>query len=618
MPPVSDCGALFSIAIWFGILAGLLEGLLLLVFQRINWQQWGRGIHVSAEILWISPLVDLAFFLSLAAVVAVAGRFFSRLPAARVLIFILAFLSVYDWMALTHRFYRRSCLLLALGAAVAFIRWAGKRESAAIVFWKKSAPWVIALLVLTFAGIQGGGWLRERIATAALPPAPTGSPNVLVIVIDTLRADHVSAYGYSRKTTPEIDRLASQGVLFESAIAPCSWSLPSHASLLTGRYPLDHGMVNVQPMPWLGWGKSSLRGYPTLGEELQKRGYRTGAFSANRTFFTKDVGLGRGFIHFEDYFQSAADSFLRTLYGSEFARLYLYRTEKSKVTRAIRALGMDSLLDKDSEGSFDAGGVHRIRKRAGEVNSETLRWIDANRGRPFLAFLNYFDVHDPYGSPGSALTDPARNSIAAYDNGLSYVDQSIAELMRGLQSRGLAARTLVIVTSDHGEGLGDHGLTFHGAALYWEQVHVPLVMWYPERIPAGLRIARPVSNAGIPATIMKFVQAEKTFPSPALSELWTDPAAAATWPEPISELAQTNMILAADKKVQGKVAIATDGDMYSIVSGRWHFIVHKKWGEQLYDWSTDRSENSNLIGQPDGKKIASELKAHMDTLMTAH
>src|SRR5205085_10758102 len=110
------------------------------------------------------------------------------------------------------------------GGAGAFIRWAGKREPAVIAFCKKSVVWVIALLGLTFAGIQGGGWLRERIATASLPAAATGSPNVLVVVIDTLRADHVSAYGYARQTTPEIDRLASQGVVFENAIAPCSWS----------------------------------------------------------------------------------------------------------------------------------------------------------------------------------------------------------------------------------------------------------------------------------------------------------------------------------------------------------------------------------------------------------
>ena len=109
-------------------------------------------------------------------------------------------------------------------------------------------------------------------------------------------------------------------------------------------------------MPWLGWGKNNLGGYPTLGEVLGQRGYRSGAFSANRIYFTRNVGLGRGFVHFEDYFDSVGDSFVRTLYGREFARIYLNRTEKSKATRALRYLGLESWLDKDSEGSGESEG----------------------------------------------------------------------------------------------------------------------------------------------------------------------------------------------------------------------------------------------------------------------
>ena len=127
---------------------------------------------------------------------------------------------------------------------------------------------------------------------------------MLVIVVDTLRADHVSSYGYPRPTTPNLDRLAQQGVRFENAISPCSWSLPSHVSLLTGLYQFEHGVGSVQPEPWLGWGNKGMGGFPTLGEALEHRGYRTGAFSANRTYFSRDLGFGRGFLHFEDYFHS--------------------------------------------------------------------------------------------------------------------------------------------------------------------------------------------------------------------------------------------------------------------------------------------------------------------------
>ena len=186
---------------------------------------------------------------------------------------------------------------------------------------------MVAAWVLAFAGIQGGKWLQERNAVAHLPTAAAGAPNVLVIVVDTLRADHVSSYGYARPTTPNFDRMAQQGVLFDNAISPCSWSLPSHVSLLTGLYQFEHGIGNVQPEPWLGWGRKAWAASPLWERRWSNRGYRTGAFSANRTYFSASLGFGRGFHHFEDYFHSPSDMFVRTLYGREFARIYLKRTD---------------------------------------------------------------------------------------------------------------------------------------------------------------------------------------------------------------------------------------------------------------------------------------------------
>ena len=229
--------ALFlAIALGAGMVTGFIEGIGLLLFQRINWARWGPMMHVSPEIIWISPIVDVIFFLLAALICWAIARLVPRVPAMRVLIFVLTFLTVYDWLTLTSRLYHRACLLLALGVAVAFTRWCGKREIAFLQFWKKATPWVVALWILAFAGIQGGSWLRERSSVASLPTASSNAPNVLVIVVDTLRADHVSSYGYARSTTPNLDRVAEQGVLFENAISTCSWSLPSHVSLLTGRY----------------------------------------------------------------------------------------------------------------------------------------------------------------------------------------------------------------------------------------------------------------------------------------------------------------------------------------------------------------------------------------------
>jgi arylsulfatase A-like enzyme len=537
---------------------------------------------------------------------------FPGTPALRVLFFLLVFLTGYDWLMVTARLYRRASLLLAFGIAVAFSRYLRTREQPAARLWRRSILALGPTLLLVIAAIQGGTWLTERRAASNLPSAPSGSPNVLVVVLDTLRADHLSSYGYLRGTTPEIDKVAGHGVLFENAIAPSSWTLPSHASLLTGRSVYEHGMGNVQPMPWPGWGKSSLNGLPTLGEALQKRGYRTGAFSANRIYFTSNVGLGRGFIHFEDYFYSVGDSFVRTQFGREFARLYMNRSSKSTFTRAFRTLGLGSWLDKDSEGSGDYGGVYGVRKRASEVNRESLRWVERDRQHPFFAFLNYLDVHYGYGGP-AGYPKPAWShgtAIDEYDAGLKYDDDCIGQLLTQLDQLGVLRNTIVVITSDHGEGLGDHGLIYHGAALYRELVRVPLIISYPGHVPEGIRVHRPVANTAIAGTVMDLITGnENQFPGPPLSLLWSK-SATAIWPDPASELPQTNTVVAADRLLQGKIQIATDGWMKSIVTPRWHLIVHQKHGEQLFDWQADPGELRNVAKTPEGSAVIPSLRGN--------
>jgi arylsulfatase A-like enzyme len=599
-----------------GIVTGFVEGVGLMIFQRINWARWGPMMHVSWEIIWISPVLDAILFLLLALVCVVVYRVARRLPVTRALVFLLTFLSVYDWITLTSRLYQRACFLLAIGVAVAFTRWCGKREGTFLQFWKRTTPWMVAAWVLAFAGIEGGNWLEERNAVANLPTAPPGTPNVLVIVVDTLRADHVSSYGYARPTTPNLDRLAAQGVRFDNAISPCSWSLPSHVSLLTGLYQFEHGVGSVQPEPWLGWGNKGMGGFPTLGEALERRGYRTGTFSANRTYFSRDLGFGRGFIHFEDYFQSPSDAFVRTLYGREFARIYLKRSEHSLVKRMLRKLGFASLLDQDAEGSGSYGGAFGVRKRADVVNQEVVDWIDRDRQRPFFAFLNYFDVHDPYGGPRGYPKPswPQQTDVDAYDNGVKYVDDYIGQLMAELGRRGLANNSLVIITSDHGEALGQHHLRTHGKALYWEQIHVPLVVWYPGHVPAGITVAAPASNAAIPSTIMGFLGAQRTFPFSSLSALWQT-GGVSHWPDPLSELARNAISDKEDQAARTLVPTSSTGAMKSLVTTQWQLITHETIGDQLYDWVLDPAESNNLTPTPEGQATAGDLKSRMAKVM---
>jgi arylsulfatase A-like enzyme len=164
------------------------------------------------------------------------------------------------------------------------------------------------------------------------------------------------------------------------------------------------------------------------------------------------------------------------------------------------------------------------------------------------------------------------------------------------------------VTSDHGESLGDHGLSFHGAALYRELVHVPLIISWPGRVPDGVRVAEPISNTEIAATVLSLIGAsDHSFPGPSLRSWWTGSAYDES-PSAISELPQTNTIVAADRKMQGKIPVATDGWMLSVVSPDWHLIIHQKDGAQIYKWKDDPGELKNLAETPEGRAAIVSLE----------
>ena len=585
------------LAVCFGVVAGLGEGALLLLFQRVNWKSWGPSIHVSWPILWISPIVDVCLFVVLATLLHIVIRTFAPRIILRGIVFLLIFLTVYDWTLLTARLTQRACILLAIGVGVALSRAVLKTPAAARNACKHTLPATLPVYALAFIGIHAGSRFAEHRNVAALPHAAPNAPNVLVIVVDTLRADHLSAYGYARTTSPHLDRIASEGVLFENAISPSSWTLPSHASLLTGRTVFAHGLGNVQRPPWSGWDHSALNGYPTLAEALGAKGYATAGFSANGTFFTPQVGLGRGFSHFEDYFYSTADRFARTLYGRELTRIYFRRIRK---TIPASMLGY--------------GRRFIPRKRAPTVNSELLAWLDQrDPHRPFFAFLNYLDVHDPYGAPQSYPSAPWGDAtpLDRYDRGIRYADDFIGKLDEALSRRGLTQNTILIVTSDHGEALGEHGLQHHGASLYLDLVHVPLLIRYPGHIPGGARVNAMAGNIAIPATVMDMLgdRGDPQFPGPTLQAMWASHAPAQS-PAVISEVMQTDTLSPADR--QAPISSSLTGWMESVMNSRWHLILHQDGTVQIYDWQDDAAELNNRFTTPEGRAAASDLMRQMD------
>ena len=594
---------ILAVGAWFAIVTGFIEAAGLELFQKINWANWGHTTHVSPKIFWLAPLWDLGLFLPLTAILILFGKFVPRLPVTRVVVFTLALLMFYDWLALPERLVHRSALILALGLATVVMRTVGKYQTRFLNFPGASLPWLAAAVLLAWAGIQGGGRLREEIALKQLPAAAHGAPNVAVIVVDTLRADHLSGQGYSRITSPNIDRIAQQGVLFENAISASSWTLPSHASLLSGRYSYEHGATDVKS------GATALdHRYPLLPEVLAKHGYRTGAFSGNYLYFSGNLGFNRGFIRFEDYFHSTFDGFTRTLYGREISRL-LFKREK--VRRLIIRLGFPSIDELQPLGSSS----WMLRKRASEVNRGALNWIDRDSKRPFFVFMNYFDVHRPYTTPpGHSRKFVHRDAHSiwldetdsptpeertnAYDECIAYEDQQLQYFLDQLKQRGLSDKTLVIITSDHGDMLGEHGLYAHRNSLYRPLIQVPLIYWAPGRVPSGVRIQTPVSNILIAATITEALGINQPFPGPSLSSLWTSQQPG-PWPHPLSELARFK-----DESVNNP---SRYGAMNSLVTPQYHYMSHEKFGTELFDLAHDPGEKTSLAKTPQGQNAALAL-----------
>lgn len=585
-----------SLTLSIGLITGLVEGVLLLSLHQSNlltWRLQNRAIWY--ETLWIAPAVNTVLFVLAGLFFVLMGYLLKKLPVQKIFWFVLSFLCVFDWLfiVLFGRLSVLAILLLAGGVSSQLFNFLAKRET----YIQKSSAWLAGLVAVIFLVNQGGGWLRERISTANLPVAQSDAPNVIVLVVDTLRADHLSLYGYGRNTSPFIDSFAQDGVRFNAAVAPSSWTQPSHASMLTGRYTYEH-QAETRPLD---------NRFTTIGEVMQAQGYRTGAFSGNTEFFTRRQGFGRGFLHFEDNNQSILDDFLNSsLYGFLFDYY-----------------GLRKVLDYE--------GVP-TRKYAEDVNRAVIDWLGNNNNKPFFVFINYFDVHDPYlppepyrskyasvQNPGGLINgfveryhpnltpEQLQSEIDAYDGSISYVDDQIKVLFNELEQRGDLDNAFVIITSDHGESLGEHGLLQHSASLYLQEIHVPLIIWGPG-LPAGRQIGTPVSTTALPSTILSLLNVQDDpFPGPSLIQLIFNNEVLSNWPDPISEVAQFPG--AAEQNP------TTHGEMKSVVGDTMQYIVHEKFGNELYNWRTDPEEMNNLATDPTQATLLETFKKYLKELV---
>jgi arylsulfatase A-like enzyme len=578
---------LFAMALVLGIVSGFFEGAVHMVLQR-----YMLG-GVWYQIIWIAAVFNALLLVAMAAALSALLTFRAvRSRGRHALVFLLVFAAWLPCITLMLKAWIHpvAILLLALGTTMAVTRTIRSHEQQALTLFRRGVPIALAVLLAACALIEGGFAARERLLTGRLRTAPDGSPDVLLVILDTVRADHLSSYGYEGSPTPNLDRLARQGVLFEQAFSTSSWTLPAHVSMLTGLFPHEH---RVEWLTSKTWGSAPFR---TLPEMLQDRGYRTAAFSGNTVWFSREHGFGRGFLHFEDFFHSPIDMVMRTAYGRIVARTVFPR------------LGV-----RDIPG----------RKRAEDTNRALLEWFDRGPERPAFVTVNYFDAHDPYmptaeyaaglatprglinstfGIPEHLTPDDVAAEVAAYDATIRYTDAQLGRLLDTLNQRR-RRDLLVVVTSDHGEEFGEHGGYGHGNHLYRETVHVPLIVWHPGSVPSGRRVVTPASIASIPATILELVgSAVPERAAPSLVPLWgAEPPAA--WPEPRLELVHRPWD---EENVPVRL-----GSLRSLVKWPWHFIDHETLGPELYDMVRDGLERHNEAPDPQNQPLIDGFRSRL-------
>jgi len=323
-------------------------------------------------------------------------------------------------------------------------------------------------LVLETRGFEDTDDVRRAFwGTPALTVKDAAAPLIVVYLVDTLRADHTTPYGYARDTTPELAKLARDAVVFDTAIAQASWTKPSVASLFTSLLPGRHRAVQLRDPLDLG--------HVTLAEMLQGRGYATGAAIANSVIYLPGVNFDQGFDFFE---------------------------------------GLHGANDRPS----------KMVEAAGVVDS-ALRWLDTRAGFPTFLYVHTVDPHVPYTppppfdqkyephpAPDHPATDPRfyyrepidrDRLIAQYDGEIAYGDQEFGRFIRGLKDRGLYDRALIVFLGDHGEEFQDHGQWLHGRSVFDELIRIPLIVKFPRQRDAGRRVAQQVQEVDVLPTILE-------------------------------------------------------------------------------------------------------------------
>lgn len=405
----------------------------------------------------------------------------------RVMTFVFATAIAFSLLLLVDRISSITWLILALGIGVRCAAWAARRpETMRRMRRQIAATGAIGYMALTLWATAGRS-IQERRVLAALGEA-TGATNVLLIILDTVTATDLGIYGNSRPTTPRIDDLAREGVLFEQAFAPAPWTLPSHASMFTGLWPSQHSADWEEPL-----GPDA----PTVAEIFRAQGFATGGFTANLIATGDASGLARGFVTYRATRRTLQQVALHSTLAQGTTTHNMLRTWQQS-----RWLG--GVIRRLRSFDFRPDNPYQVHhpKGAPQVTDDFLDWQENLGSRPFFAFLNYFDAHAPYESPLGLRFDEGRTPRDRHEGALRYIDDEVSRVLSQLQTRGVLDHTIVVVTADHGEQFGEHGLKGHGNSLYRPLLHVPLIVRFPEGQYAGTRVPASVSTRDLAPTLV--------------------------------------------------------------------------------------------------------------------
>ena len=473
--------------------------------------------------------------------------------------------------------------------------------------WRTWVPWALGAFLIPIGAAGPMAYVdatsEPHVPRAELPPAPEGAPDVVLIVLDTVRAESLSAYGYERGTSPVFAELAKEGAIFSDATSPSTWSLPSHASLFTGRYPSSHGAH--------GESVQLDDTYPTLAQVLAARGYETFCFTSN-AWISDGLGLTRGF--------GWQDASWRNEVGAGRNFSFIFR-----------------LLDYLELAGGDKGGA-LVAQHFADWRAD--RPADA---RPSFVFLNFIEAHFPYhqlpdgylskytdrphgeledismalmgqqfGGPGRELADVQQPAIDMYDGGILYTDELLRRVVEAVRERGTLDRTILVVLADHGEIMGEKAGYFgHGPSLYQQVVSVPLLVRYPPGIPAGARVDAPVSTVGVFATILDLANIEVP-PTLHVGSLAPQANGAAGSAGPV--LAERMKVIALGGAARQTLSDPQMSGMTryrAFRSGSWKLVQDSTGGTYLYDLASDPGESRELSSErPDQLgQLRGELEA---------